>query len=312
MKIYDVDQIKKVINLDLSLKELINSQRQAFIDFSSGLYDVPIPMQLSFQEKVGDCHIKAGFKRNDDTFIIKVATGFYQNTKLGLPASDGVVLVFSQDTGLLQVVLCDGGILTTFRTSLAAAVAAQITPWDIKCIGVIGTGQLASQVIEIMRRMYPNAHLILWGRSFEKTCALANKAENVEIGLSIQDLVRKSELVITTTASDKAIINNGHVIGRKHIIALGADDIHKRECAADFFGAADTVITDSCVQALKFGDTFHAIQEGVITIDKVVELGNILQKKIELDAKLIVTDLTGIATQDVAITNFIIQKLNGN
>jgi hypothetical protein len=79
MKIYDVDQIKKVINLDLSLKELINSQRQAFIDFSSGLYDVPIPMQLSFQEKVGDCHIKAGFKRNDDTFIIKVATGFYQN-----------------------------------------------------------------------------------------------------------------------------------------------------------------------------------------------------------------------------------------
>ena len=89
MKIYDVDQIKKVINLDLSLKELINSQRQAFIDFSSGLYDVPIPMQLSFQEKVADCHIKSGFKRNDDTFIIKVATGFYQNTKLGLPASDG-------------------------------------------------------------------------------------------------------------------------------------------------------------------------------------------------------------------------------
>lgn len=60
MKIYNADQIKGIINLEQDLESLIKGQKQEFIYFSSGIYNVLSPMQLSFQRETGDCHIILG------------------------------------------------------------------------------------------------------------------------------------------------------------------------------------------------------------------------------------------------------------
>lgn len=305
--IYDIKQITKALDIEQNLEKLLQIQKQAFIDFSSNLYEVPIPMQLKFHEFTGDCHVKSGFKKDDDLFVIKVATGFYKNTELGLPSGDGALLLMSQKTGLLQAILCDGGYLTTLRTALAAMVAAKITPWDIRCIGIVGTGKLASQLLYILQKQFPLAQICLWGRNVNKAKTFAD--ENIIICNFIDELCALSDVIITTTASTEPVISTHAIGGRKHIIALGADDIDKQECSPCLFRKADVVIVDSCKQACVFGDTFHAISANVITIDKVIELGNVLQAEKTLDAKLIVTDLTGIAAQDVAIAIFVLQQL---
>lgn len=46
MKIFSLEQIQESINIAKDLGELISSQKAAFIDYSSGLYDVPVPMQF--------------------------------------------------------------------------------------------------------------------------------------------------------------------------------------------------------------------------------------------------------------------------
>jgi ornithine cyclodeaminase/alanine dehydrogenase-like protein (mu-crystallin family) len=44
----------------------------------------------------------------------------------------------------------------------------------------------------------------------------------------------------------------------------------------------------------------------LINIEKAQELGNIIQKNLPLDANLILTDLTGIAAQDIAIAEWVL------
>ena len=123
MQIFDIHQIQKAIDLNEDLEALIKNQSQAFIDFSAKGYDVPLPMHLSFPANSGDCHIKAGFRKDSAVFVIKVASGFYHNSAAGLPSSDGAILVFSQKTGLLLSILYDGGWLTTMRTAIAGIIA---------------------------------------------------------------------------------------------------------------------------------------------------------------------------------------------
>lgn len=308
-KVYNIDQIKAVIDLKQDFLELIQSQQQAFIDFSNKLITVPAPIQMSFPKAHGDCHIKAGFKNNDDIFIVKVATGFYQNVINSLPASDGAVLVFSKNTGVLLQILCDGGYLTTLRTALAAGVATKRTPWNISHIGIIGTGQLAIMVLQLMQFLYPHVSFSIWGRSYQKAKDITALYNHVKVSGSIQGLMKNGDIIITTTASTQPIIDAKYVTGKTHIIALGADEIGKQECDPTLFQIADTVVVDSKKQAAQFGDTFHAIQAGFIGIEKTQELGDIIQKNIPVESNFIITDLTGIAAQDLAIMEFILNKL---
>jgi ornithine cyclodeaminase len=63
MKIFNFGQIQASFNITRDLDALINYQKSAFIDFSSGLYDVPSPMQFIFPGPGSDCHIKGGYRQ---------------------------------------------------------------------------------------------------------------------------------------------------------------------------------------------------------------------------------------------------------
>jgi len=304
MKIYTLAEIKLAIDLKHNFVKLIESQKQAFIDFSAGVITLPSPIQLRFEDVQGDCHIKAGFRESDDIFVVKVATGFYQNPKNGLPSSDGVMLIFSQETGRLQAILCDGGYLTTLRTGLAAALASSLTSQS--CIGIIGTGNLASLVAGLMRQLYPTTSIAIWGRDLNKASIIA-RDHHITLSSSLEDIVTRGGLVVTTTASHQPMIYDYHITNPTHIVALGADELGKQELDVSVIAAADKVIVDSKVQAAKFGDSSYAVAAGAIDVSKFEELGNVLKQGV-LNKRLIVTDLTGLAAQDIAIAQFVAKQ----
>lgn len=307
MKIFDIEQIRQTIDLDEDLEALIKNQSQAFMDFSANGYDVPLPMHLSFPANSGDCHIKAGFRKDGEVFVIKVASGFYLNTAAGLPSSDGAILVFSQKTGLLSCILNDGGWLTTLRTAIAGIVAASLTPWQVRNIGIVGTGALALLTQRLVKKQYCNQNIRLWGRDPKKVRTIANR--DITVCEHLQELLAQSDVVISTTAATTAIIKDADVFDKKHIIALGADDIHKQECDPALFKRCNEVIVDSKAQAHKFGECFYALAAGFLTPDKTIELGEVLQVGLGLTPEFIITDLTGIAAQDAAIAEFVLQRL---
>ena len=147
MRIVNLDRIKSVLpNVDL-LSEI----ESGFAAYSSGSVVVPPVGELSFQSPPGDVHIKYGSIQDDDYWVLKVASGFYQNPSLGLQSSDGVILVFSQRSGALELVLHDRCWLTDMRTAAAGAVAARhLAPRKIDNVGVIGTGVQARMQLEML------------------------------------------------------------------------------------------------------------------------------------------------------------------
>jgi len=69
-------------------------------------------------------HVKAGYLLNGPYYTVKIASGFLDNPQLGLPSSDGTVLVFDARTGALAALLLDNGYITDLRTGVAGAISA--------------------------------------------------------------------------------------------------------------------------------------------------------------------------------------------
>lgn len=297
MKIFNLDQIQKSINITKDLEALINSQKAAFIDYSSGLYDVPAPMQFIFSGPRSDCHIKGGYKQGSKNFVIKIAG----SSRFG---NNGEILVFDVESCELKVILQDKGFLTTLRTAILAIIVVDLVPWEPKNIGIIGSGNLAKQLYELARAKYPKTNILLYARNKVKASAIGDLVCD-----SAEDLVEKCDVVFTTTSSLEPIIyaipESGHIA----IIGLGSDDEHKSEISPQLFKTADMVIVDSKLQAEKFGDVSRALKAGIIAEDWRMELGELLKSGVAENIKTIIADFSGIGAQDVAMAEFVLSRL---
>ena len=138
--VYSRPQIERVIRP----REVIAAMERAFVAYSNGEAVIPPVGQLDFEDPPGDCHIKYGYVKHGSTFTVKIATGFWKNPERGLASSNGVVLVFSSETGELLTIFQDEGYLTDMRTAAAGAVAAKyLAPQELDCIGILGAGMQA-------------------------------------------------------------------------------------------------------------------------------------------------------------------------
>jgi ornithine cyclodeaminase len=81
-KIYTLDQIKGVIQT----LELSATIEEGFMAYSKGEVVVPPVGELVFDTPPGDTHIKYGYLKNTSFYVIKIASGFYENPELGLPS----------------------------------------------------------------------------------------------------------------------------------------------------------------------------------------------------------------------------------
>ena len=120
-KVLELDEIKRLIDVP----KLIQAIEDGFVLYSEDKVVVPPVGFLRFEQPPGSVHIKYGFVKNDDVYVLKMASGFGDNAALGLPVADGLILVFSQKTGHLELILLDKAWLTDMRTAAAGAVAAK-------------------------------------------------------------------------------------------------------------------------------------------------------------------------------------------
>jgi len=81
--------------------DLISLIQEGFVSFSSGNAVVPPVGELIFDNPKGEVHIKYGYIKHQPYYVVKIASGFYGNPKLGIKASQGTMLLFSQQTGEL-------------------------------------------------------------------------------------------------------------------------------------------------------------------------------------------------------------------
>jgi ornithine cyclodeaminase len=166
--VLELDEIKRLLDTPQLIKEI----ETGFVLYSEGKVNVPPVGFLHFDDPPGDVHIKYGFVSGDDYYVLKMASGFYDNAELGLPVADGVILVFSQRTGELNLILLDKCWLTDMRTAAAGAVAAKhLAAKNIDHIGIVGTGVQARMQLEMLRTVVDCESCFIWGRDPTKVQA---------------------------------------------------------------------------------------------------------------------------------------------
>ena len=305
VRIYSLEEIKRAIDP----ARLIQCQEEGFVAYSEGQVVVPPPGSLFFDDPPGDCHIKFGYLIDDVYYVIKIASGFYRNPDLGLPSSNGMMLVFDRKTGIPAAVLLDEGYLTDMRTAAAGAIAAKyLAPQPITRIGIVGTGTQARLQPQLLREITPCRDLVVWGRNAARAEAYKRDVEPlgfaVEVAARIQDLCAACNLIVTTTPSRSPLIGPRHVRPGTHITAVGADGGGKQELDAELFKRAAVCAVDSRRQCRELGDSSHALKAGLIKEEQLVELGTLIRKP-ELcrtaPDQITICDLTGVAVQDIQI-----------
>jgi ornithine cyclodeaminase len=101
MRTLGLDAIRKT----LQGKDLLPAIEAGFAAYSEGRAVVPPVGELLFKDPPGDVHIKYGYIVDDDYFVIKIASGFYQNPRIDLPSGNGMMLLFDQKTGMPLCIL---------------------------------------------------------------------------------------------------------------------------------------------------------------------------------------------------------------
>jgi ectoine utilization protein EutC len=279
---------------------------------------MPPILRLDIPEHHGEVDVKTAYLPGVPSFAIKISPGFFDNPKLGLPSVNGLMLLFSASTGLVEAVLLDNGYLTNVRTAAAGAVAAKwLARPDARIAGIIGAGVQARLQLEALRLVRPIERTLVWARDAERAHAFAETAGpdldlDIAIARSPEDLVRQSDIVVTTTPSTEPLIQAEWLQPGRHVTAMGSDAEHKNELAPEMIVRADRYVCDRQSQCAVLGELHHAIKAGVVPSDaRFAELGQVIagqEPGRTSDRQITVCDLTGTGAQDTAIATLAEQR----
>lgn len=311
MRIIEFEEMQAV----LAEVDLLPAIEEGFVAYSAGKAVVPPVGELTFAEPPGEVHIKYGYLKGEQYYVIKIASGFYENPALGLPSGEGVMLLFEQRTGRPVALLNDHGYLTDLRTAVAGAIAARyLAPAEVSCMGVLGTGVQARLQVRHLATVTPCRDVVVWGRrseAVEKYQADMEKlGYRVEGAASPAEVAARSNLIVTTTASRRPLLEAADVRPGTHLTAMGSDTVGKQELAADILAQA-RVVVDSRSQCVERGEAAHALEAGLISADSLTELGEVIEQQAgrQSEEEITVADLTGVAVQDMQIAKAVAKAL---
>jgi len=314
IRLYFEPEIKKLVNL----REAIGAVESSFAAYNSGKAVLPGVINLDLAEFQGEVHIKAAYIEGEEYYVIKVASGFYQNPKIGLPVGNGLMLVFRAKTGELEAVLFDNGYLTELRTAAAGAVAAKYLAREkIDKVAVIGSGVQARFQLKALAEVRSFKKVSVWSRNPDNIRKYVEEMKStfstVEFrpASSAEQAVKEADLVITATPSREPILRAEWLKPGVHITAMGSDGPEKQELFPEVLARAGRLFCDSLAQCKRLGEVHHALEEGLISENKMSgEIGEIvlgLKPGRQSDDEITVADLTGLGVQDAAIAGLFLR-----
>ena len=311
IRIVTETELREAVKLDLAAIDCVEA---AFASLAGEGVVMPPVLSMDIEAANGEVDVKTAYLPGFDGFAIKVSPGFFDNPKLGLPSLNGLMILFSARTGLVEALFLDNGYLTDVRTAAAGAVAARhLAPETVETMGVFGTGVQARLQVQAAHLVRPFSRLLVWGRDGEKARDCAE-----ELGKSLgvdalasedgEQVVRESQLVVTTTPAREPVIKADWLHEGLHVTAMGSDQGGKNELQPQCLTVADLYCADKLSQTRIMGELRAAMEAGLDeNIPRSVELGEVVAGRKAGRRNLndiTICDLTGTGAQDTAIATF--------
>ncbi|MBW4983801.1 cyclodeaminase [Mameliella sp. CS4] len=303
--------LRRAVPLDLTAVDVVE---RAFAALATGEVVMPPILSMDLPQVNGEVDVKTAYIPGFDGFAIKVSPGFFDNPKLGLASLNGLMILFSAKTGLVEALLLDNGYLTDVRTAAAGAVAARhLAPTEVETAGVIGTGVQARLQMQAAHLVRPFKRALVWGRDPARAAACAADIAQAlgiqaEVMTDARELVAQSQLVITTTPSRVPVLMADWLHPGLHVTAMGSDQAGKTEIDPAALARADRYVCDRISQCEVSGELEAARAAGLDLAP--VELGDVIAGKVpgrRTPEDITICDLTGTGAQDTAIATHVMQ-----
>jgi len=240
--------------------------------------------------------------------LLKWVTSFPGNPALGLPTVTGLVLLSNAGTGQLEAVL-DAAAVTALRTAAAGVLAADtLCREGASTYAVVGCGVNGAETARMLvaRGFSP----FVWDIDAKRREVVADRLGATVAG-SLEEALA-ADVVITVTPGASVLYPPGSLRSGQHVSLMGADGPGKAEVAVAELGRA-RLYCDDWEQASHGGELAAGVAAGVVTRERVTELGRVLTGEVDGRGSaedVTLFDSTGLAIQDLAIARAALTKAN--
>ncbi len=205
---------------------------------------------------------------------VKLVNVFPGNAARGLASVQATYVLSDARDGRVIAIL-DGDALTVRRTAAASALAADyLARADAQHLLMVGTGNLAPNLIAAHASVRPIRRVSIWGRSLEKAQALARAVTTDSVDVAaVDDLsaaAGQADIISCATLATAPLIDGAWLKPGVHLDLVGAFRPEMRE-ADDTAVRRATVFVDTRAGAMaEAGDIVQPLNNGTIAAADVV------------------------------------------
>lgn len=323
IKVLNAQDVNKLINMNMAITAVLNAYTQKNSTNSS----VWPLVFYEYEHNVFDLDIRSGNLEGYNSYGLKVISYNELNPERNIPKVNATGLIFNSTTGE-PTALLNVASVTSYRTGASAAIGAKyLARKDSKNALIVGCGNVALYsiigLLTIMPQIEnivvcnPKNHTNISARvqklkdEVENILKLQHQSLNANI-ISSKDLeesVKNSDIIITATPSEKAMIDSSWVKEGTHFSCMGAGMPNKQEIDANIFKKA-IIFADDTKQCREVGEIQRAFKDNIITSING-EIGELILNQKEgrtSDKDITIFDSTGIFLQDLALSIELLKK----
>jgi len=254
---------------------------------------------------------KSGFDRESLALGLKSGGFWPHNGSRGLTNHQSTIFLFDADTGQCRAIV-GGNLVTALRTAAASAISIKyLARDDAKVLGMIGAGHQSVFQLRAAVQQRAFEKVVAWNYHPEMLGRLEAVSDELGLPFEVVDLDRlgaKADVIISITSSFAPILKAAQVRPGTHLACMGTDTRGKQEVEAALVARA-SVFTDEIAQAVSIGEAQHAIAEGLIAEDDIVELGAVITGSVPgrySADEITLFDGTGVGLQDLAVASAVV------
>ena len=291
----------------------IEAMRRAMIALSSG--ERPQPLRQIFPVgEDGKFGTMPGELAALSTFGAKLVSVFNDPEKPGRTRHQGVVIAYDGETGAVSCI-ADAEPITKIRTACATAVATDaLARTNAKVLAVFGSGVPGEAHLRALPLVRHFDDILLWGRSAEKTRALAEEMSSVT-GRAIvpvadaEEAARRADVICMVTSSREPVIFGEWVKPGSHINLVGSSMLGPVEVDSALVARA-RYVADYRPGVLAQGSELAVARDAGLVDDShvVAEIGEVLAGRIagrENDEQVTIYKSLGHVAQDLAAAAYL-------
>ena len=222
----------------------------------------------------------------EEVFGTKVISLFPDNPQKNLPVLNGLMILSDGRTGE-PLALLDGAALTARRTAGAGALSVRYLTKDTpQSIGIVGAGVQGLYQALFACAVRPVEEVLVYDisekrmKDFEQQLKTHRPHIKIRLCQSAGDLVKGSEVVITTTTSRSPVLpDDAKLLAGRHYVGIGSYQPDVREFPPALFSVIEEVFIDTAHALNESGDLIQPIDEGLLQKNNIHTFGKLVTGK---------------------------------